>query len=63
MNKEPIECPHCKVSLLGSEIPEEYREHYNDKRFYSRVIGLYDSSYDRVTNWMCPDCTHTWERE
>jgi hypothetical protein len=63
MNKEPIECPHCKVSLLGSEIPEEHRKYYNDKRFYSRLIGLYDPSYDRVTNWMCPDCTHIWEKE
>ena len=63
MSKEPEECPHCKASLLGEEIPKEHQKHYNGKKFYSKTIGLYDQYRDMITSWMCPECGHTWDRK
>lgn len=56
----PINCPHCKVSLLGTPIPEEYLEHYAG-RYYKREIGVeYPEVYDGVHHFQCPDCHGVW---
>lgn len=57
-------CPHCKVSLIGGEIPEDMREHYMPPYVWRREIGIEDAEiYDGVLEWMCPDCKGTWPSE
>lgn len=57
-------CPHCKVSLIGEEIPEEMREHYSAPYVWKREIGLeYPGKYDGIWEYMCPDCEGKWPSE
>lgn len=62
MNK--YRCPHCNVSLLGEDIPEEIKEHYKPATKWRREIGMeYPEKYDGIWEWMCPDCEGTWPSE
>jgi hypothetical protein len=57
---EPLNCPHCKVSLLGAPIPAAHWQHYSGK-YFKREIGIEDSrKYDGVYYFQCPDCLGTW---
>lgn len=53
---EPINCPHCKASLLSNPIPEEERM-YHSGNYFKREIGIeYPEKYDGVWHFECPDC-------
>ena len=57
---EPIDCPHCKVSLLGPEVPKEDREYYYGN-YFKREIGVeIPEIYDGVYYYYCPDCKGEW---
>ena len=54
-------CPHCGVSLIGEEIPEDIRQHYSPPYVWRREIGMeYPEKYDGIWEWKCPDCEKTW---
>lgn len=55
----PLNCPHCKVNLLGEKIPDEMTEHYAGTHF-KREIGIYDFDKDRTVKFRCPDCNEEW---
>ncbi len=57
---EPLNCPHCGVSLLGNPIPEADREHYGAATHWKREIGIYDMDLDRTVKYRCPDCSGEW---
>jgi hypothetical protein len=55
-------CPHCGVSLVGDEIPEEHRRPGGYTR-YAREIGIeVRGVYDGILFWQCPDCDGRWHR-
>lgn len=58
---EPLNCPHCKVSLLGDSIPEDIKEHYSGA-YWKREIGIYCWDRDRTVSYKCPDCGEGWPR-
>lgn len=31
-------------------------------RYFSRLIGIEDATYDGVSWWQCPDCSARWNR-
>lgn len=62
-------CPECQADWHAQEIPTEYLEkgYYGawdgvTRRYYSRIIGMYDRELDRTTSYMCPDCGKEWPR-
>jgi hypothetical protein len=56
----PDNCPDCRTSLKGAEIPTQDREFYSGTHF-NRVIGIEDPEiYDGVDKWRCPDCGYEW---
>jgi len=56
-------CPECGTSWAGKAIPEEHQHLYNEKRFFSRLIGIYSLQCDRTVKWQCPDCKKEFPRE
>jgi len=54
-------CPHCGVSLIGAEIPDEHKKYYSGTHF-RREIGKYDWDLDMIVAWICPDCQKEWPR-
>lgn len=61
MSQEPLNCPHCKVSLLGEEIPEQIRQHYASATHWKREIEVQIRGlYDGIWYYRCPDCDGTW---
>lgn len=44
----------CFCLPYGDKPPEE--------RFYSKLIGIEDGTYDGVSWWHCPVCGVTWNR-
>lgn len=56
--RNPTHCPQCGADFDGGPIPEDIRQHYSPPYRWSRVIGISDR--DRLVEWMCPDCKHTW---
>ncbi len=57
---EPLNCPHCGVSLLGEPIPQDMAAHYSVTH-WKREIGVEDPiKYDGVYYWECPDCEGQW---
>lgn len=57
---EPLNCPHCGVSLLGDPIPEENQKYYAGTH-WKREIGIYDWGKDRTVAYQCPDCKKQWK--
>jgi len=55
-------CPHCNADLHGDKIPEEDRESFGGKEYFSRLIGIEDATYDGISYWCCPDCKVVWDR-
>lgn len=52
-------CPKCKSSWIGGEIPESIRRHYSPPYVWKREIGIdggYIGVYDGVVAYRCPDC-------
>jgi predicted RNA-binding Zn-ribbon protein involved in translation (DUF1610 family) len=49
-------CPHCGANLIHSEIPEKDREVFGGKKYFLRVIGIYDMDRDVTVSYQCPDC-------
>jgi len=45
---------NCTCLPYGEKAPEE--------RFYSKLIGIEDGTYDGVSWWLCPVCDTTWNR-
>lgn len=56
---EPLNCPHCGVSLLGDPIPDDIKEHYAGTH-WKRELGIYDWDKDRTVAYECPDCKKRW---
>lgn len=56
---EPLNCPHCGVSLLGDKIPQDISKHYSGTH-WKREIGIYDRDLDRTVAYRCPDCGKEW---
>jgi predicted Zn-ribbon and HTH transcriptional regulator len=54
------QCPNCKANLVGGEMPENIRHHYEGSH-WKREIGIYDTDEDRTVKWQCPDCKHEWK--
>lgn len=54
-------CPHCKVSLDGGPIPEEYHKNYSPPYRWRRDLAIYDLNLDRRVGWRCPDCGGEWK--
>lgn len=50
------ECPHCGVSLIGKEIPEEHREAFGGATHGLRQIGIERLGDDYISSVRCPDC-------
>lgn len=54
------ECPKCKSSWIGEEIPEEHREeYYGGSTHFKREIGIDGGQigiYDGTVAVRCPDC-------
>jgi transposase-like protein len=65
---EPKNCPHCKTSLIGEPIPQEYLDkgyYPESSTHYKREIGIdggYLGIYDGIVAFQCPDCHKTWPR-
>lgn len=60
-------CPHCGTNLTGDQIDPEVADQYageyiDGKKYFSRVIGIYDMALDRTVAWKCPDCEEEWRR-
>lgn len=49
-------CPHCGANLIHSEIPEGDRLVFGGKKYFLRVIGIYDTDQDMTVSYQCPDC-------
>jgi len=49
-------CPHCNANLMGGEIPEEMRGHFDGQTHGTRLVGVYDWGRDRTSHFECPDC-------
>jgi len=62
MSDIEITCPHCNADLRGNKIPENDREFFGGKEYFSRLIGIEDDSYDGVSYWCCPECWTVWDR-
>jgi hypothetical protein len=57
---EPLNCPHCGVSLLGDPIPEEWRSSYGGTH-YKKEIGVeVPEKYDGVYYYYCRECKGEW---
>ena len=63
MSEKLTHCPHCAASLVGEEIPPEYRETFGGETRGSRLIARVDPVRDRVVEWECPDCHARWARQ
>lgn len=59
----PDHCPNCGASFQGEPIPEKHRELYGDETHFGRLITIYDIYADRTTQFRCPDCGYTWDRD
>lgn len=58
----PEECPHCKKSFQGTEIPDEYRSRHGGTH-YSLIIGVeLRGVYDGTAYWQCPFCGWAFHR-
>ena len=56
-------CPSCRVSWCGGDIPKKSREHYAPPYKWSRVIGVEDPmKYDGISYYKCPDCKAMFDR-
>ncbi len=58
---------HEAYKNWSDEKVREAAGHYgwaeNDKKRFSRLIGVEDSSiYDGISWWQCPDCKQLWDR-
>jgi rubrerythrin len=62
-NDIPESCPSCKADFRGEPIPKNDREYFGNAERFLRVIGIYDGTRDRTTQWKCPDCGYIWERK
>jgi rubredoxin len=60
LSKNPIYEKYSKKQIL--EFAQSYGWTKENGKFFSRVVGLEDHSYDGVSKWECPDCKHTWNR-
>ena len=57
-------CPNCKKSLIGEEIPDKYKHHYGTSTHYKLEIGMeYPELYDGVWEYCCPFCEYKWPSE
>lgn len=60
----PRYCPVCRVDFKGTEIKPESRENFGNCTHFSRIIGIeITEQYDGVSQWKCPDCSYTWNRD
>ena len=56
-------CPHCGVSLIGNEIPEENRHLFGGAtHFYRDILVSVLGVYDGYLFHRCPDCKGEWHR-
>jgi len=58
-------CPNCKNSWIGGEIPENIREHYAPPYRWKREIGIDGGRfgiYDGIVAYQCPDCNKEFPR-
>lgn len=67
MNR-PTKCPHCKTSLLGEPISQDYidKGYYHKGSYWKREIGIdggYMGIYDGIVAFQCPDCNKEFPRE
>ena len=59
-SNEPLNCPHCGVSLLGEKIPDNIANNYPGTH-WKREIGIeVPEGYDGVYYFKCPDCEGEW---
>lgn len=57
------DCPRCKRSMRGPEIPAEFLYREDGPVYYSRIIGVeIRGVFDGVAYWQCPDCGWAWHR-
>ena len=56
LNRDSETCPHCGANLIHSEIPEKDREDFGGKKYFLRVVGIYDMDRDMTVAYQCPDC-------
>lgn len=56
----PHNCPHCEISLLGEEIPDESKPFYAGN-FFKKEIGVeIPELYDGDWYYRCPECGGEW---
>ena len=55
-------CPLCGADHRGGPIPEDIADNYSSKH-WSRRVAITDPDRDRVTQYRCPDCGGTWDRD
>lgn len=49
-------CPHCGLSLVDQPIPEDLREFYGGRKFFSSLMMQLSLLFDRVLAFSCPYC-------
>ena len=62
MNEDLRYCPFCHADLRGKPIPKKSQKAYGGKKYFSRLIGIYNMTTDRTERWRCPDCQKEWPR-
>jgi len=56
-------CPKCGSLWHEKPIPEAEQHNFGDKKFFSRVMGIYSRDRDCTVAYQCPDCGTCWDRE
>lgn len=59
---DELTCPHCKADLRDGEIPKKDRKYFGAAKYFSRLMGIEDDTYDGISWWCCPDCKVVWNR-
>lgn len=63
--EKDTECPACKSSWLGKEIPIKDRKSFGGKTHFLRYIGIDGGRmgiYDGMVAIQCPDCQECFPR-
>lgn len=55
-------CPECKISFQGAEIPKEHQWSFFATHFSKKIGTEVPGVYDGVSKWMCFSCKHEWNR-
>ena len=57
-------CPNCKISFIGGEIPDDIKHHYTGTHWRKEIgiDGGFLGIYDGIVAIRCPECEHEFPR-